>query len=179
MLKKSEKRSYYSPQIREKNFQFLRKSHGLTPLRKCKIFDFLNRCFLRFKRLDFYLQGRKKLCSGLFCWKTKKGQIFQFLTKNHGLTPFKKCKIFYFSNRCFLSLKWLDFYLQGHKTQSLLTYFSEKQKRTKFQSCDQNHGLTPLEKCHFSTFLNRCIFSLKWLDFFVQAHQTLCFGLFC
>ena len=93
------------------------------PLQKNTKFRLLNRSFLRVKWLDFDLQGHKTLCSGLLCWKTKKGQNFQFFTKNHGLTP--------------------------------------------------------LEKCQFSTFLNRCIFSLKWLDFYLQAHKTLCFGLFC
>ena len=47
-----------------------------------------------------------------------------------------------FSNRRFFSLKWLDFYLQGHKTL-FLGLFAEKQKRKKipifYQKVWTNH----------------------------------------
>ena len=108
---------------KSKNFLMFHEKSWTNPFKKIQNFDFLNRTFLCVKWLDFDLQGHKTLCSGLLCWKTKKEQNFQFFTKNHGLTS--------------------------------------------------------LEKCQFSTFLNRCIFSLKWLDFYLQAHKTLCFGLFC
>ena len=76
---------------------------------------------------------------GLFCWKTKNGQ-------KHGLTLLEKRYIFDFLNRCFLSLKWLDFFLQGHKTQSVLAYFAEKQTKTKFAIFDQKPCTNPFGK---------------------------------
>ena len=69
--------------------------------------------------------------------KKNKKQHFKFLTKNHGLTPLEKCKIFTFLNRCFYSLKWLVYYLESHK-HFLLAYFAEKLKRTKFPIFGQN-----------------------------------------
>ena len=98
LLTKKKKLSYFSPKIRKKREKLS------NPLKKNKIFDFLNRFFLRLKWLDFYLQGHKTHCSGLFCWKTKQGQNFQFFTKNHGLTPLEKCQFSTFLNPCFVVL---------------------------------------------------------------------------
>ena len=81
--------------------------------------------------------------------KNKKGQNFQFLPKKYGLTPLEKCFIFDFSNPCFLSLKWLDFDLQGqkifrfrlscHKTkQDKLSKFDQKLGTPHFQKMSQN-----------------------------------------
>ena len=70
------------------------KNHELTPWKKCNIFDFLSRCFLGLKWLDFYKQGQKTLFSGLFCWKTKKGQKKTIFDQNHGLTSLEKRYIY-------------------------------------------------------------------------------------
>ena len=60
----------------------------------------------------------------------------------------------------------------------VLEYFAEK-KEQDFKFLTINHGLSSLEMCqYFSTFSNRRFFSLKWLDFYLQGHTTLCFGLF-
>ena len=123
-----------------------------NPFKKIQNFDFLKGSFLRVKWLDFYLQGPKTLCSGLLCWKTKKGQNFQFFTKNHGLTPLEKCQFSTFLNRCIFSLKWLDFYLQAHKTLFGLFCWKTKQKQTFLFLTEKHRLITPIEKCQFSTF---------------------------
>ena len=40
----------------------------------------------------------------------------------------------------------------------------------KFRNFGQNHGLTPLEKCQFATFLNRCCHSLEMLVFYLERY---------
>ena len=90
----------------------------------------------------------------------------------------EKRYIFDFLNRCFLSLKWLDFFLQGHKIQSVLAYFAEKQTKTKFPIFDQKPWTNPFEKMPIFYFFESMHFSLKWLDFSLQGHQTLFLGLF-
>ena len=130
------------------------------------------------KWLDFDLQGHKTLCSGLLCWKTKKGQNFQFFTKNHGLTPLEKCQFSTFLNRCIFSLKWLDFYLQAHKTLCFGLFCCKTKQDHGFLFLTKNHRLTPLKKCQFSTFENQCFSSLNWQVFYPEGHKTPCFGLF-
>lgn len=43
-----------------------------------------------------------------------------------------------------------------------------KKKRKRIQIFDENHGITPLEKCNFFAFLSRCFESLKRLFFFLS-----------
>ena len=137
---------------KSKNFLMFHEKSWTNPLKKVQNFDFLNRTFLRVKWLDFDLQGHKTLCSGLLCWKTKKGQNFQFFTKNHGLTPLEKCQFSTFLNRCIFSLKWLDFYLQAHKTLCFGLFCWKTKQDHGFLFLTKNHRLTPLKKCQFSTF---------------------------
>ena len=54
-----------------------------------------------------------------------------------------------------------------------LPFFYKNEKKKKFQIFDQNHGLTLLEKCKFSTFLNRCFYRLERLVFNLKLHQYL------
>ena len=133
LLTKKQKLSYFSPKIRKKgkNFLMLDEKSWTNPFKKIQNF------FLRLKWLDFYRQGHKTLCSGLFCWKTKKGQNFQF-------SPFL--------NRYIFSLKWLDFYLQAHKTLCFELFCQKTKQEHSFLFLTKNHRLTPLEKCQFSTF---------------------------
>ena len=133
---------------------------------------------MRVKWLDFDLQGHKTLCSGLLCWKTKKGQNFQFFTKNHGLTPLEKRYIFDFLNRCFLSLKWLHFYLQGYRTLCFqLVYW--KTENEKLPKSGPKIMDLPLWKNAIFLLFKSIFSSLKWLVFDLESHKTLCFGLFC
>ena len=68
----------------------------------------------------------------------KKGKNFPIFDQKSWTNPLKKCKIFDFLNRYFLRFKWVDFYLQGHKTQFAWANFAEKLKRTNFPIFDQN-----------------------------------------
>lgn len=88
----------------------------------------------------------------------------------------EKRYIFDFLNRCFLSLKWLDFFLQGHKTQSVLAYFAEKQKKPKFPIFGREPWTYFFGKMQNFRVFKSMLFSLKWLVFHLQGHKTLSFG---
>ena len=120
-------------------------------------------------------RSQNPICFGLFCWKTK--TKFPIFDQRPWTNPFGKMPIFTFLNRCILSLKWLDFFLQGHQTLCL-GLFSWKKKGQNFQFLTNNHVLTPLENEKFSIFFKSMFCSLRWLDFNQQGHKTLCFGLF-
>ena len=113
------------------------------------------------------------------CWKTKTDKISNFFDHKPWTELFGKMPIFStFSNRRFFSLKWLDFYLQGHRTLCFRLVCWKTKKEQTSQVWTKNHGLTPLKKCKFSTFKSM-FSSLKWLVFDLESHKTLCFGLFC
>ena len=104
---------------------------------------------------------------------------FQIFNLNHGLTPLENsliwrlCKIDIFR-------VWKAFSsIQNIIKQCFQLCFDQKQRRTKFQFFDLNHGLTPLEK---SLIWRLCIMdillSLESLSFY-PAHQKAIFvGLF-
>ena len=62
---------------------------------------------------------------------------------------------------------------------TFLPILLKKNKVKDFLFLRKNHGLTSLEKCKIFEFLNRCIYSVKWLVFCLEGHKTLSFGLFC
>ena len=84
----------------------------------------------------------------------------------------------------FCSLKWLVFYLQGHRTL-YFGLFCWKTKRSKFpifhqkQWTNQKLWTNPFGKCKIFDFFKFMFCSVKWLDFYLQGHKTLCFGPFC
>ena len=49
----------------------------------------------------------------------------------------------------------------------------------KWQLFDQNHWLTPLEKCQFSTFWNSCFYCLERCFFVLEYRWRHFLGLFC
>ena len=100
------------------------------------------------------------------------------MTKSHALTPLKKCKIFDFLNQYFGEFKWLDFYLQGPRTQFPLAYFAQKQKRTNFPIFDQNPDLPFLKNSNF--YFSKSIFFLD-LNGYISIYKLTkhCFGVFC
>ena len=140
-----------------------------------KIFYFLKSIF--FSSLNwqvFYPEGHKTLCLGLVCWKTKPEQNFQFLTTNHGLTPLEKCKIFDFSKSMFCSLKWLDFYLRGHKTLCF-GLFCWKTNGTKCPISHQKSWTNPFGKMPIFYFLESTFFSFKMDSFPCRMSQNTLF----
>ena len=88
--------------------------------------------------------------------KKKKGQNFQFLTKDHGLTPLKNAK---FSTLGF-KLMFIQFKLASFVSVSL------KNKRgLNFQFVTENHGLNRLKKCKIFDFLKSTLLQSKMASF--------------
>ena len=83
-----------------------------------------------------------------------------FLDQNHGLTPLEKCQFFDFLISCFYSLERRFFVLEYHK-RHFPDLYCLKKKSEKWPFLDQNHGLTPLEKCEFFDFLNFLFLQLR------------------
>ena len=75
-----------------------------------------------------------------------------FLYQNHGLTLWKNVNFSAFSISCFFSLERRFFDLEYHKRHFPGLYCLKK-KLKKWPFLDQNHGLTPFEKCEFFDFL--------------------------
>ena len=70
------------------------------------------------------------------------------------VNPFGKMSIFRsFELLVFIAQKGL-FLLQNLVKEIFMPYISQKNNLEKWPFADQNHGLTPLEKCQFFDFLN-------------------------
>ena len=133
----------------------LDQNYGLTPLEKCHFFDVLNFLFLWPKKAFFCSRISQKTFSWPILPKKKKLERGLFLDENHGLTPLQKCQFFdFFELLVFIySLERVFFVVEYRKRHfSALYYIKKKLKKGPF--LDQNHGLTPLEKCQFFDFLN-------------------------
>ena len=55
----------------------------------------------------------------------------------------------------------------------------KKRKLEKWPFLDQNHGLTPLEKCQFWTFWTSCFYSLERRFFVLEYHKKHFPRLYC
>ena len=132
----------------------LDQNHGLIPLEKyqCQFFDFSNFLFLKPRKGLLVLEYRKRHFPDQYCLK-KKVEKWPFLDQNHGLTLFKKCQFFDFLNFLFLQPRRAFFVLEYRKRHFPRLYCLKKQIK-KWPFLDQNHELTPLEKCQFFEFLN-------------------------
>ena len=81
---------------------FLDQNHGLTPLEKCQVLNFLNFFFLQPKDALFSLQNiSKNILQAHIAYK-KELEKRRFLDHNHGLTPLEKCQFLDFLNFLFL-----------------------------------------------------------------------------
>ena len=94
---------------------------------------------------------------------------WQFLDQNHLLTPLGKFQSLDFLNFLFLLLR-KEFFRSGISLKKFSRHILPKKKKLeKWPFLDHNHGLTPLEKCHFFNFFflflrktfSRCGISLK------------------
>ena len=72
---------------------------------------------------------------------------------------------------------WLAIYLSRRLLNTFICRILKKKKR-KREKDYKNHGPTPLEKCKFCDFSNRCFYGLESLFLYVERHQTLLFGIF-
>ena len=121
-----------------------------------KFSTFWTSCFYSLERcFFFFLQYRKLYFSVLFCLK-KRFEKWPFSDWNHGLTPLVKCQFFVFLNFLFFSVERRYFVLENRKGYFPRLYSLRKIKvrSEKWPFLDQNHRLTPLEKCQFFDFFN-------------------------
>ena len=78
-----------------------------------------------------------------------------FLDQNHGfISPFEKCQFFDFFNFLFLLPRKAFFRFIVTKKTFFWPIKPKKKRQEKWPLLDQNHGLTPSEKCQFFEFLN-------------------------
>ena len=102
------------------------------------------------------------------------------MDQNHWLTPREKCQLFDFL-KClffFFSLETRFLVLEHRKTHFPCLYCL-KAELEKWPFVDQNHGLTPLEKCQFSTFWTSCFYSLERSFFALEYRKRHFPGLYC
>ena len=95
-----------------------------------------------------------------------------------GPKPWKNVNFWTFWTCCFYSLERRFFVLEYHK-RHFPTVYCLKKKLEKCPFLDQNHGLTPLEKCNFSTFWTSCFYSLERRFFALEYGKRHFPGLYC
>ena len=126
--------------------------HGLTSLEKCNFSTCWTSCFYSLERRFLALEYRKRHFPGLYCLKKKVGKMAIFGPKPW-VNPLGKMSIFsFFWTSCFYRVERRFFVLEYHKRHFLGLYWIKK-KLEKWPFLDQNHGLTPLEKCQFFDLL--------------------------
>ena len=86
---------------------------------------------------------------------------FSVFDRNHRLTPLEKSQFFNFFDFLILESKNTFFSFQNIIKHILLADFANNKKMENFQIFDQNHGVTPLEKCQFLDFLTFCFLQYK------------------
>ena len=119
---------------------------------------FLTSCFYSHEKRFFVLEYPKRHFPGLYCLKKKVGKRAIFGPKPW-VNPFGKMSIFLtFLTSCFYSLERRFFVLESRKRHFPGLCCLKKKVLKKRPFLDQNHGLIPLEKCHFFDFLNFLFF---------------------
>ena len=78
---------------------------------------------------------------------------FQILYQNHGLSPLEKSQFFDFFNFLILESKKAFFVPRISSITFSCLILPIIKKMENFQIFDQNHRVTPLEKCQFLEFL--------------------------
>ena len=116
-----------------------------------RLFELL--VFIAQKGFFFVLEYRERHFPCLYCLKKQVGRMVIFGQKP-SVNPFEKMSILrLFELFVFTAQKRVFFVLEYRKRQFPALY-SLKKKLEKRPILDQNHGLTPLEKCQFFDFLN-------------------------
>ena len=80
----------YCPKEKFEKWPILNQNHGLTPLERGQIFDFLNIFFLQPKKFFFSFQNIIKHSFMFYISKNKKLDKWPILVENHRLTPLEK-----------------------------------------------------------------------------------------
>ena len=120
---------------------------------KCQFFDFFNFLFLQPRKAFFLLEYLKRHFSGLYCRKRCGGKMDNFGPKPW-ISLFGKMSVFLlFELLVFITLKVVSSFenIIKHIFPAYITKQSMAEKRP---ILDQNHALTPLEKCQYFDFLN-------------------------
>ena len=128
---------------------------------KMSIFsNFKTSCFYSLQRRFYVLEYHKRHFPGLNCLKKKVGKMAIFGLKSW-VNPFEKKSIFrLFELLVFIAQKGV-FSFQNILKDIFLAYIATKKKFEKSPFLDQNHGLTPFEKCLFFDFLNFLFLQLR------------------
>ena len=113
---------------------------------------FSTSCFYCLEMRFLVLEYHKTHFPGLYCLK-KNMQKWPVFDQNHGLTPLEKSQFFDFFNFLFLLSRNAFFSFRISKTHISGLYCLKKNSE-KWPIFQQNHGLTPLEKCQFFDFFN-------------------------
>ena len=155
--------SIWLKNVKVENFQIFYQTHRLTPSEKCKFWKSLTSkrslkklFFIRISTIIFVINLTRKSLDK---------EISNFWPKSWTIPFLKKCKLcsFYqwFCSREKLVLN------QGCRQTAFFYQFSGTTSK-KFQIFDQNHRLTPLEKCTFCTFLTSIILQSKKVIFLLR-----------
>ena len=147
-------------------------------LEKCQFFDFFNFLFLLPRNAFFRSRISWKTFYLALLSKKKKFQKWPIFEQNHGLTFWKNVNFSTFSTSCFYCREMRFFVLEYHETHFTYLY-SLKKKMEKWPVFEQNHGLTPLEKCQFFDFWTSCFYCLEMRFFVLEYHKTRFPCLYC
>ena len=115
-----------------------------------RLFELL--VFIAQKFVFFVLEYHKRHFPDLYCVKTKVGKMVIFGPKPW-FNPFGKISFF-----LFVQLRKAFFCSRISLNTFPQSILSKRKKLEKWPFSDQNHGLTPLEKCQFFEFLNFLFF---------------------
>ena len=132
---------------------FLDQNHGLTPLKKCQFFDFLNFLFLQPRKAIF----RSRILQNIFSWpilRKKKVRKMAIFGPKPWVNPFGKMSIFrLFELLVFIAQKGV-FLFQNIVKDIFLAYIAQKKEFKKMAIFRPKPWVNPLEKCQFFDFLN-------------------------
>ena len=149
------------------------------PFRKMSIFRLFELLvFISQKGIFLFQNIIKKHFAGLYCLKKKVGNL-PFLNHNHEVTPFQKSQFFSFLIFLFLKATSAYFLFQNIIRDISLAYIDKKKNFEKWLLLDQINGLTPLEKCQFSTVWTSSFHSLERRFFVLEYHERHFPGLYC
>ena len=129
-------------------------------MKNVNVSSFWSSCFYSRERRFSFPEYRKKHFPGPYCLKKISWKNGHFWTKTMGWPLRKNVNFSSFFTCCFYSLERCFFVLEYGKRHFPGLYCLKK-KLEKWPFLDQNHGLTPLKKCNFSTFQSFCFYSLE------------------
>ena len=131
-----------------------RQKPWVNPFGKMSIFRLFELLVFKAQKGVFLFQTIVKDIFISYIAYKKSFKKWPFLDQNHGLTPLKKCRCMDFLKFLFLQPRKVFFLFQNIVTDIFLAYIASKEKVKKWPFLDQNHTLTPLEKCQFFDVLS-------------------------